>query len=142
MTLCIESRVRSAASTNPRRAEEETPWDSGLLRGSSAPRPIEPLRTTSAAKVRHFMLSTSGVWATADLSGRPWANPGNRPYDTDRGLAPHPPAALAGTASSPYSRRQPVETPAPPSGPTTRPAGAGVHRQAPGRYHRRRTETS
>src|SRR5262245_28790034 len=59
MKLFIESMVLSAASTNPSTAEDETPWASGLLRGSSAAMPIEPLKTTSATKENVFMLMVS-----------------------------------------------------------------------------------
>ena len=45
----------SAASTNARTPAEETPWASGLLRGNSAARQMELLRTISASVARVFM---------------------------------------------------------------------------------------
>src|SRR5438270_8324615 len=59
MKLCRASRFLSAASTNVRMAEEETPCASGLLRGRSAPMPRELLKATKALAERVFILRTS-----------------------------------------------------------------------------------
>src|SRR5262245_18737143 len=56
MTLCSESMVRSAASTNESTAAGETPCASGLLRSRSAPRPREEVMTTRATTRRAFIL--------------------------------------------------------------------------------------
>ena len=50
----------SAASTNARTAEEETPCASGLLRGNSAPYAREWLKTIAAIAERFFMFETLG----------------------------------------------------------------------------------
>jgi hypothetical protein len=60
MKLFIESIFLSAASTNERTAEDETPCVSGLLRRRFAPMQTELLKATSAMADRVFMLVTSG----------------------------------------------------------------------------------
>ena len=55
MKLCMASMSLSAASTNARRADEETPWASGVLRGSdeearSAAMQDEPATTRKKAR--------------------------------------------------------------------------------------------
>ena len=66
MKLCIEWTFLSAASTNARIAEEDMPWASGLLRGSSAPAPMELLKTINAVAARVFTrrpLEETGIGA-------------------------------------------------------------------------------
>src|SRR5262245_57384038 len=56
MKLFIDWMSRSAASTNDRRAGDETPWASGLLRGRSPATARGPLRATSMTKGIAFMV--------------------------------------------------------------------------------------
>src|ERR1700722_17555060 len=55
ITLCSEFRFLSAASTNARIADEEMPWASGALRGSSAPWAMGLPKTSEAITTRVFM---------------------------------------------------------------------------------------
>jgi hypothetical protein len=55
MKLFIESMFLSAASTNERTAEDETPRAAGLLRGKSAPQQMELLNVTTTMMERASM---------------------------------------------------------------------------------------
>src|SRR5260370_610000 len=58
MKLFIDSIFLSAASTNDRTPDDETPCDSGLLRGRSPAMASEPLMATSTTTEAVFMLWT------------------------------------------------------------------------------------
>src|SRR5262249_19734551 len=70
MTLWRESISLSAASTNERTAEDETPCTSGLLRGRSAPRPAEPLTVTRATRGSVFILRPRDGGRNGSILGR------------------------------------------------------------------------
>src|SRR5262245_47440935 len=55
MKLCSELMSLSAARTNARTADDDTPWASGLLRSRSAAAQGETARTRRTAKRRTFI---------------------------------------------------------------------------------------